>query len=162
MALGKLGLLPDSSSYSVKEGNDAISATLDGGLPRQRLDVLGATKTIECQWILDRAEYVYIRAFYNAITFLSGVAFLIDLIIDDSDIEEHTVLFTPGSLKLSKQEGLAYTVTASLEARPIIRTEGYNDIIVVLFDAYGSDYDTDFNIVAALTETLMNVTLPAI
>lgn len=162
MALKKLGLLPDSSNYSVTEGNDAISVTLDGGLPRQRLDVLGASKTIECQWILDRAEYAYIRAFYKDVTLLSGVVFLIDLIIDDPVIEEHTVLFTPGSLQLSRQEGLAYTVKATLEAKPLIRTATYDSTIVALFDAYGSDYDTEFATVASLISTLMNTTLPAI
>lgn len=162
MPLKKLKLALDSSNYSVKEGNDAISVTLDGGLPRQRLDILGSSKTIECQWILNRAEYAYIKAFYKEFATLSGTAFLIDLIIDDSAIEEHTVFFVPSSLKLSRQEGHAYTVKATLEAKPIIRTATYDNTLVALFDSYGSNYDTKFITVASLFSTFMNTTLPAI
>lgn len=162
MALKKLKLVLDSSNYTVTEGKDAISVTLDGGLPRQRLDVLGASKTVECQFSLDRAEYAYIRAFYKEFANLSGSSFLIDLLIDDNQIEEHEVFFIPGTLKLTRQEGHLYVVKVTMEAKPIIRTAGYDNTIVALFDEYGSNYDTEFVIVASLLETFVNVTLPAI
>ena len=162
MALRKLDLLPDSSNYTVKEGDDAISVTLDGGLPRQRLAVLDAAKTVECQWSLNRQSYDYFRAFYKLYTDLSGVAFLIDLIIDDSVIEEHTAFFEPGSVRLNEQRGHLYVMRAILQVKPIVRTIGYNEAIVVLFEQYGEATDTEFASVASLLETLMNTTLPAI
>lgn len=162
MALKKLALLPDSNGYVVREGNDAIFTRLDGGLGRYRLDVLGASKTLDCQWSLDRSSYAYLRAFYKTAALLSGTKFLIDLIIDDSEIEEHVAYFEPGSLQLTEQKGLLYVVNATLEVKPILRTEGYDELLVAIFESYGEDYVNEYNSVAQLLETLMNVTLPAI
>ena len=70
--------------------------------------------------------------------------------------------FLPGSLQLSEQRGHLYVVSAEIEAKPLIQSEGYDELIIALFAAYGEGYANEFNSVANLLETLVNVTLPAI
>jgi len=162
MALRKFGLLPDSATYKVSEGADAIRTKLDGGLGRYRLDVIGATKTVEVQWSLNRAGYNYVRAFYNSYANLSGSPFLIDLIIDDQAPEEHTAYILPESFSLASHRGLLYVVKATLEVKPIKRTEGYYELIVTLFDEYGSNYDQEASDVFDALSNLVNIKLPTV
>lgn len=162
MVLRKFGIIPDSSSYVVTDGEDAIFTKLDGGLGRYRLDKVGASKTVECQFSLTRSEYSYFRSFYDEHAMHGGNSFLIDLVIDDSGLEEHQAFIKPGDVQLSEQVGLLYVVSMTLEVKPVIRTSGYNVILVAMFDAYGSKYDIEFASVASKLEVLVNTTLPAI
>lgn len=158
----KFILPPDSDSYQVTDGKDAIYTELGGGLGRYRLDVLGASFKVRCQWSLDRADYDYFRAFFKSFAEKGGLPFLVDLIIDASSIEEHTAYFIPDSVRLIRQEGHLYVVAADLEVRPIPREEGYDEIIVVLYEAYGASFEQQAITNLDLLEQLVNVDLPAI
>lgn len=160
--MDKLGILPDRAGYTVNEGSDSIFTELEGGAGRYRLDKIGAAKRLDVQWSLNRSDYAYVRAFYRTGSKLSSRAFLIDLIIDDFEAEEHTAFFIPGSFRLTDQRGHLYVVSAEIEARPLIQLEGFDELIIALFAAYGDDYAAEFDVVAGLLETFVNVTLPAI
>ena len=63
--------------------------------------------------------YQYLRNFYNGLLIAGSEPFLIDLILDDSYLTEHTAYFLPGSLTLNGVSGTNYQVSAELEVRPL-------------------------------------------
>lgn len=151
MALTKLVLLPDNSSYSVTDGKEVISTQLDGGAARYRRDILGATSTVGVSFVLGPAEYKYLRAFYRTVTVSGSTPFLIDLILDEPTLTEHKAYFIPGSMQLTGQKGLTYTVSAQLEVYPIALDLDYDNSIVMLFSNYGDDWQGVFNAFEKLT-----------
>jgi phage pi2 protein 07 len=118
MELVKFIIPPDSSAYSVSDGNEVVSTKLDGGASRYRRDMIGATSTVNVSWILGRDEFKYLRSFYRGITGKGAEPFLIDLILDDYELTEHVVHFVEGSMQLTSQKGLTYWVSAQLEVTP--------------------------------------------
>jgi hypothetical protein len=111
----RLLLRPESASYSVKYGAEAVNIDLDGGAGRYRLDIINASKKVNAQWILDSTEFEYLMAFYRSVANRGATTFQIELIIDGSDIGEVDAHFVPDSFELVAQRGLAYTVAAQLE-----------------------------------------------
>jgi len=111
----KLIVSPDRASYSVTDGTEVLRVELDGGAGRYRRDILGASYTVDVSWILRTTQYKYLRSFFTGILGRGSSPFLIDLIIDSSDLREYTAHFVPDSMKLTAQEGEAYFVSAKLE-----------------------------------------------
>lgn len=160
MALVKLALSPDSSSYSVADGEDVIATKLDGGLSRYRLDILGASSKVSVKWICDRTQYKYLRAFYSVLINKGATPFIIDLILNDPLPVEHVAYFIPGSMALTNQQGCVYEVSAQLEVEPISVTD--DDVIfAALYGEFGSNYETEFPAFEDMFDNLMNVQIPA-
>jgi hypothetical protein len=160
MALSKLRLAPDSSSYSVTDGKEVVSVALDGGAGRYRHDILGASSVVSVQWICDRNEYRYLRTFYSEIVDKGSLPFAIDLILDDPLPVEHKAYFIPGSMTLTGQRGLSYYVTAQLEVEPV----GVSDddlVFAALYSEFGDDYETKFVEFEDVLDELTNITIPA-
>lgn len=118
MAISKLIIPPDNSSYTVADGKEVVSTVLDGGAARYRRDILGATSTVSATWILGRDEYKYLRSFYRGVTQKGALPFLIDLVLDSFELTEHKAYFLPGSMQLTGQKGLTHWVSAQLEVYP--------------------------------------------
>jgi hypothetical protein len=117
MPLPKLSLPPSTGNYNVSFGNELVSVTLDGGLPRIRRDIAGACHTVTCSWLLDATAYNTLLTFYNTTVAKGSLPFLIDLIIDTASLVEYTAMFVPKSFSLSGQSGATYNVAAVLTVK---------------------------------------------
>lgn len=122
-----------------------IHTQLSGGAGRYRQDKLGATYQVTAQWTLDPTEYAAMVGFYQNITKQGVLPFLIDLVIEDSKLEEYAARFAPLSFRLLEQSGLMYKVGATLVVTPNYkRLDAGEDAAGVLYDDYGWDYLTQF------------------
>lgn len=138
MALTKLTIPPDQASYAVTPGSETLSAKLDGGASRFRLDVAGAASTVNVQWTVDGGKFQYLNAFYNTITKSGSLPFLIDLYLDLPTLTEHECHFIPNSFNFPSQRGSTFVISAQLEVKPDIPDEDYDESLVLLFNEYGS------------------------
>jgi hypothetical protein len=121
----KLNISPDSTGYSVLDGNTNVFTQLDGGDPRVRADQLGAAGTVAVQWTLGPADYKVLRAFYRTGAKNGSEPFQVDLVgIDDDQVRTYTARFVPGTFKLASQSGLTYIQTASLWVVPLSASSG--------------------------------------
>lgn len=152
----KLALLPDRSSYTVKDGIEVISVQLDGGASRKRRDILGSTSRVTCKWVCNSASYKYLRAFYRTGTVSGSESFKIDLILDEAELEEFTASFVPGSMILQEQSGDYYSVVAELEVTPNVADSEYDNSYIALFESYG----TQMSGLIDTLERVVNVELP--
>lgn len=133
----KFLLKPESGSYQIAFGTEALGEELDGGRGRYRLDILNASKKVDMAFILDPTEYDYFMAFYRSQAQRGAEPFQMDLIIDSSAEVECTCNFVPGSLKLNSQSGLAYTVACTMEVRQPVNPDELTDDTAII-DAYNA------------------------
>lgn len=136
--------IPPDLTYSVQDGVEVISVQLDGGAPRMRRDILGATSTVDVEWRVGRDEFLYLRAFYRSVTVSGSEPFTIDLVLDSPSTTEHTARFKPGSMRLTGQEGYLHVVSAQLDVTPILPDTEYDIGMVAVWNEYGSAYGTVF------------------
>jgi hypothetical protein len=139
MSLTKFIIRPDNSSYSATDGKEVVSVALDGGSSRYRRDILGASSIVNVQWVCDREEFHYIRAFFRSLTGKGALPFAIDLILDNSLPVEHKAYFIPGSMVLTGQRGLSYYVSAQLEVEPVDIDEDMEIDYVIMFNEFGDE-----------------------
>ena len=157
MPLTKLTISPENTAYSFIDGSEVNSVSLEGGSSRYRRDIVGATSTVTVSWIFNAIEYDYFRAFYRGVSAKGSKPFLIDLILDDSELIEHEVHFIVNSVNLVSQQGNSYSVTAQLEVKPKTYDEDDDVVFVDLYNSYGED----MNDVIQQLEILTNKELPA-
>lgn len=150
----KFPFVPENSSYTVNYDSGVISTKLRGGSARYRRDVLGTNAIINANWIFNPQEFKYAKAFYDYIALKGAVPFLIDLIVDDDVLTEHTAHFIPNSFKLTSQKGLAFFVSATLDVKQNNSNEEY--IVVVI--EFGSEQE--FLQYEDLLDVIVNVDLP--
>lgn len=160
MAMTKLKLAPDNSNYSVTDGREVLATQLSGGAARYRRDVIGAPSRVTVQWILDREEYRYLRAFYKVVTQSGSEPFLIDLILDVPELTEHTAYFIPESMALTGQKGLSHTVSAQLDVKPLDMDETAAIDLVNVFNYFGPQWASSFPPLDDQLNTLMNISIP--
>jgi len=133
---------PNNTSYNVERGNAVVETQLDGGLSRRRKDVLGAAKIVTVEWVLDRADYLYLCAFFDTELCEGAHPFTIDLVVDTPILVERTVWFLADAPpRLVEQKGLAHKVTAKLEVMPLPIDDSAN---TTYLDAYEIDPDAAF------------------
>lgn len=137
----KLLVRPESSSYNLTFGTEALRTELDGGRGRYRADILGASTMLEgIEWKLDPDKYNYFMAFYRTETKRASLPFTMDLLVDNSELVTCDCNFVPGSVRLSQQSGITYIVSASIEVkRPINLDEEEED------DETISDFNASHN-----------------
>lgn len=132
---------PSSEGYSADEPRSARTAQLDGPRGLYAPGVLGTIIEVQARWRLTRADYQTLMSFYNART-TDGQTFLIDLLIDQSYVQEHTAQFVPGSFRLASKSGDAREAEAVLEVLQIQQSTSYYNQIVSFRDvpdaAYGA------------------------
>ncbi len=156
----KLKLLPDREGYMVEHPDVIIHTQLSGGMGRYRQDKLGATYQVTAQWTLDPVEYAAMVSFYQNITKQGVLPFLIDLVIEDSKLEEYAARFAPLSFRLLEQSGLMYKVGATLIVTPNYkRIDLQSGAAPILYDAYGWDYLVKFPPDEDLFDYLVNTKL---
>lgn len=152
----KFVIPPLQETYSVTDGNEVISVILDGGLSRSRADILNAASTVQVSWNFDREEYRYFRAFFSVISRKTAEPFLIDLYMNAPELTEHEAKFIPGTVSLSGQRGLEFTVSATLEVKPNADDFEYELSLVVIIGVYGDEAPFFLNEL----EQLLNVQMP--
>lgn len=153
----KLNLIPSNASYTVVDGAETISVTLDGGASRYRRDVIGARSRASVLFELDKGTYTYLRAFYRSATVYGSTSFTLDMILDGGDLEEYTAYFIPGTLRLTEQKGSYYVVSVDLEVAPNTPDTSLDTAIVSVVGTYGNDSST----ILELIEELVNTYAPA-
>lgn len=159
MALPLLSWSPVSVGYSADPRTGVVSTMLDGGVGKYRKDVDNQSTFVTVKWILDSVEYTALMFFYNTILDGGALPFEIDLIVASSNLTRHVAYVTPGSLKLSAQAGLSYTVTAKLEVSPIaVDSAGVAEqaALDALLDTLGPNWEANED----LLDQLVNVLLP--
>ncbi len=162
MALNKLSLVPDNSSYSVTDGKSVIATQLDGGAMRYRRNVLGATSSVSCTWIIGPDDYRYLRSFYRSVVANGALPFMVDLLLDEPALIEHKAYFVPDTITLNSQKGLQYNVSAKLEVFPNEYDVEADMIFAVLYGELGPDYMSLFPLLESDFDELINVSIPEI
>lgn len=152
--MNKLLYCPTQSGYSADIGNGVISQELDGGAARYRRSLKGVMHTAGIQWVVDQAGYQYLMAFYRVWARNPAQPFLCKLCIDNAPVEDYECFFS-GSLKLSGRSGNVYTVTATLQVKPLVTIDAMDDLIVAL-----GNQDTDLVSIKNPLEELVNERLP--
>ena len=114
----KLPFIPEQDGYTVTPGDEALRVQLQGGKGRYRKDVEGASATVTVTFSLKPREYKAVALFFRGVVSSGTVPFLMDLILFDADLTEHTCFFLPGTFQLSGIEGHNYTTVATLEVIP--------------------------------------------
>lgn len=156
----KFQIPPEQARYSVTDGEETLRTQLDGGKGRYRRDVLNSTSKVTVTWLFGKEQYEYFRAFYKSTTKTASQPFLIDLIMDGVDaLTEHTAYFVPGKIKLTKVQGLSYSVQAELEVEPADVDDAFYDIIVLSYEEFGENRQAMLDLLNGL-EQLVNVDLP--
>lgn len=113
----KLLLRPDEQSYTVDEASVALQTDVKGGPNRYRRDVLNQTIKVTVQFTVNPEEYQYLRSFYNVVN--KGVdPFMIDLLVETSELRTHIANIVPGTWRLSKVVGFSFTVRFTLDVQP--------------------------------------------
>jgi hypothetical protein len=122
---------PDSTGYSVTEGDTNVFIDLLGGDPRVRADLLGAVKRVPCQWTLKPYDFIYMMAFYRTSTGFGSLPFLIPLLgIDDMTPRNYTARIVPGTWKpIASIAGLTIVLTCDLWVTPTNDTT--NDATII-------------------------------
>jgi hypothetical protein len=131
----RLALRTQGQSYGVKFGQEVIGVQLDGGRPKNRRDILNASKRVSVEWILNTSEYDYIMAFYRTTTVSGSLPFTIDLVIDSQTRAVYTASFVPGSFQLASKAGDTFRVTADLDVDAVTPDATADAALVSAFNA---------------------------
>jgi hypothetical protein len=130
---------PNKSGYSHQQASEALTADVEGGMPRVRRDVVGAVFLVNVSWVFDAEQYDYACAFKRTATDHQSLPFDIELILDSAAVAVYEAKFVPGSWQLTGQSGLAYMVSAQLwVTAPINPDEATDDQTII--DAYEEAY----------------------
>ena len=137
MTLKKLNLTPVQASYTFAHGQETLRVRLDGGASRFRRDILGSSSILNVRWQANSTDYQFLQAFYRSVSKNGSLPFLIDLVIDYSQLREYRAYFIPGSFRLASQAGHTYNVSAQLEVLAIDRDEDYDEAFIAAYEAHG-------------------------
>lgn len=151
MALARLNLTPVQASYGVQDtGADIVETVLDGGGPRQRVDVDGAARVATVRLALDAAQHSYLETFLHA---NRGQAFEFKLTNQYGEWQIHTVRAVPGSLRLSELRGTSRVYDLQLYVEPLARNADFDATILTIYDQWGENAGK----IADLLEKAVNV-----
>ena len=153
--MNRLKYCVTQSGYSAKVGDGVISQKLDGGASRYRRSLKNVPHSVGVQWVIQEAGYQYLMAFYRVWRRKPNQPFLAMLVVDDAPAQDYQCFFTE-SPALSSKQGLVFTVTATLEVKPLAEDEAMDDFIV----EFGNESDDDLSSLTNPLEKLVNVDLP--
>lgn len=138
----KLKTRPTQSGYSVQHGSNVQMQQLDGGAPRLGIFTKKASHSVNVQFVVDKAGYQYLCAFYRVWLRNPSQPFLADLVIDgEAPLQQYQCFFVPGSFQLSSKNGQAHTVVAQLIVPALNTDDDLDDLLVSIGDADGSVAD---------------------
>lgn len=153
--MNRLKYCVTQSGYSAKLGDGVISQKLDGGASRYRRSLKNVAHSVSVQWVIQEAGYQYLMAFYRVWRRKPNQPFIATLVIDDAPVQDYQCFFTE-SPTLSSKQGLVFTVTATLEVKPLVEDEDMDDLIV----EFGNESNDDLGSLTNPLEKLVNVDLP--
>jgi hypothetical protein len=130
MPLPKLDLAPEKARYGAQAGAAVARQPVLGGHARTRLDQLGAPLAVKASWMLNRAEFAYLGAFYRQLIDHGSAPFLIDLLAGQAVPIECEAKFVPGSFSLNGVSGETHSCDASLEVVAPARDAGADAALV--------------------------------
>lgn len=153
----KLKLCVLQNGYTVNFGDDVGEIQLDGGLPRTYIKTKRNAHAVNIGWTLNKAQYNTMMAFWRVYQ-AEPNPFLIDLIIDSSELEEYEATFVPGSFSLGSKNGPTYSLSAQLRVKQgfkhldvdqiIIITEGNPEIFSLLDELVNKNLPDALGVVA--------------
>jgi hypothetical protein len=114
----RLDYLPIQTNYSsdIHEGVNR-ETLLDGGMSRKRSDQATPWHTVQCTWLVPRAEYDVFMGFFRTTLKNGSQPFLLDLITDIGLPTTHVCRTIGGEPKLIRQSGDGYWMQATLQAK---------------------------------------------
>lgn len=118
MTLNVLNLIPDQEGYSLTMSTGVIVSQLDGGAPRSRVDILGAWTGMAVQWTVDNDGYEYLQQAFRYCEVNGGAHFLMYLYLSHGVLDQHEVMFVPGTFGLASQKGRQFVVRAQILVKP--------------------------------------------
>lgn len=130
--MAKLTLRPDEASYAQTPGSEVASVQLDGGRAWRRKTKENASSIVNATWVLEEVEHQVFWAFYRGNTSRGSLPFDMDLVLEDSILEDVECYFNGEPALASKDNGV-YTITAELE---VIRPEYDPDLDLAILDGY--------------------------
>lgn len=112
-----LDILPDQQGYSVSEQPKYYRAIADGAQGRYGKG-LEEYFLVQCSWQLSGEEYIVLNNFMKARK-ADMDSFKLKLISEVAFAEDHIAFLVENTYMLTDQRGDAYTVRASLMAKPV-------------------------------------------
>lgn len=157
----KVPFHPDQQAYRATPPPESVlEAQLSGGRPFQRRGILNGNWSVAVQFSCDRKEYDLLCGFYS-LWESNPRPFKINLILNESKLQEYVATFNAGSFSLASQRGLSYTVTATLSVRPnkIYISDNLNVARAVAVGIYGSEEEAKRQSMLPLYE-IVNIIMP--
>lgn len=130
--MAKLTLRPDEASYAQTPGSEVASVQLNGGRAWRRKTKDNASSIVNVTWILEEGEYQLFWAFFRVYTARGSLPFNMDLVLEDSILEDVECYFNTEPSLAAKDNGV-YTVTSELE---VIRPAYDPDLDLAFVDGY--------------------------
>lgn len=132
----KLPFLPIQAGYSQTPGSESASVALEGGRAWRRKTKANSSSLVTATWIFNQLQLDVFWAFFRVETARGVLPFTMDLILEDSSLQDVTCWFVgePGTPTL---QGLNYTVTAQLEVQRPAYSAALDASIVDSYLAYG-------------------------
>lgn len=157
MTLPKLALDINEAQYSIAPGLEVNEVQVDTGPSWRRADFFGAPNRVALQFVTSEPGYDYLMAFWRTRLRRGLLPFLIDLVIDGSDMREYQVVLTGGGALQAVRQGSSYFVTGALEVKRSPAETSEDENIIFLYETYG---DVDSEVLNRLAK-LVNVDFPA-
>ncbi|MEC7119299.1 MAG: hypothetical protein VXW65_05275 [Pseudomonadota bacterium] len=110
-----LDLCPLQEGYSVQHSCNIIRQPMAGGLARYYADFTLDAHLVSVNWVLTKADYDYLMAFYRVWQRNPNQRFWFRLLIGGHLAYPHESVFVPDSLQLIQVRSAVYTVAAQLE-----------------------------------------------
>lgn len=150
-----LAYCPLQNGYSVNKAPMAQEQILDGGLPRYRRLPQGPHK-VAVNWIVKKAGFEYLNAFYNLWSDNPNQPFQAALLIDHGRLTAYECSFAGGMPpRLDRKNGEMFYVSAEFYVNPLPRNIDWDTFVVAL------GKNDPFEAQNAL-EKLVNKTLPEV
>ena len=136
-----LSVCPTESTYAAKHNTSGyLRVELEGGMGRYRKDILNPGTTVNCRWVVGRAYYDYLWAFYR--TYLRKMEpFYIELVLEEWGNVRVLANIIPDSFQLESKQGSAYTVTAQLEVQAPQYDAQTDEEYIWIINEFGPEYE---------------------
>lgn len=151
--MNRLDLCPLQSGYSASFGDGVVSTPALKGMPRTRLDFVGAVHMVNASFLLGDGDYGYLMSFYRVYQ-RNPQPFIARLILDTPLGADYQCKFVGDSLRFNSKDGKYVSVSCQLYAAPLAIDIDYDESVVALRNV-GTNGDVLKNL-----DKLVNVALP--
>lgn len=137
----KLPFKPEQSGYAATHPRQVIQVELDGGAPRTKLDIVGATARARANWVLNQQQYNEFMQFVNVHAQRGALPLLMDLVLDFWAATQYKCWIIPGTIRTSNPRGLSYQVSMEMHVEQYecmhIGLYSFNTDLITRQDAAG-------------------------